>query len=147
MCRIRCGCSCVKEIFKFRASKRQELLLWHVGIVTSCRYLELLYVYLFRYFTRIRLTAFIKIVCCWCVNTVERCYTNLSRLQTIHTVEDLQPATRYSMKVTAYSDAGSTEVNILFATLTYTGGMANVLFVHRLYISFWGILNKPSFEE
>lgn len=42
-------------------------------------------------------------------------------LQTIHTVEDLHPATWYVMKVIAHSDAGSTESELKFATLNYHG--------------------------
>ena len=42
-------------------------------------------------------------------------------------MEDLRPATWYSMKVTAHSDAGSTECNMKFATLTYSGSEFNLI--------------------
>ena len=42
-------------------------------------------------------------------------------MQTQFTVQDLHPATWYVMIVTAHSDAGSTDSELKFATLTYTG--------------------------
>ncbi|WAR05588.1 DSCAM-like protein [Mya arenaria] len=53
------------------------------------------------------------------------------RRDTTHTVEDLRPATRYVMKVTAYSDAGSAETKLIFATLTYAGSTLEPLYVFR----------------
>ncbi|KAH3692732.1 hypothetical protein DPMN_193886 [Dreissena polymorpha] len=54
---------------------------------------------------------------------------NINWNTTVHVVEDLNPATRYSMKVTAYSDAGSTECQLVFGTLTFSGSVLEPLFV------------------
>jgi hypothetical protein len=43
------------------------------------------------------------------------------RVQTQFLVQDLHPATWYVMIVTANSDAGATDSELKFATLTYTG--------------------------
>ncbi|XP_074653669.1 cell adhesion molecule Dscam1-like [Tubulanus polymorphus] len=44
-------------------------------------------------------------------------------------VRDLHPATWYIMKVTAYNDAGLTEAELQFATLTYTGSTIKPIFI------------------
>ncbi|XP_046582612.1 Down syndrome cell adhesion molecule homolog [Haliotis rubra] len=50
---------------------------------------------------------------------------------TLFTVQDLHPATWYIMSVTAHSDAGSTESELRFATLTYTGSTILPIYVTR----------------
>lgn len=56
---------------------------------------------------------------------------NIQSNKTIHTVEDLHPATWYVMKVIAHSDAGSTESELKFATLTYHGHTITPLFITK----------------
>lgn len=56
---------------------------------------------------------------------------NVNWNTTTLTVEDLHPASRYTMLVTAYSDAGSSECTIKFSTLTYSGSTLEPLFVVR----------------
>ncbi|XP_064651143.1 cell adhesion molecule DSCAM-like isoform X4 [Lineus longissimus] len=53
-------------------------------------------------------------------------------------VQDLHPATWYIMKVTAYNDAGLTEAELKFGTLTYTGSTIRPIFiVHKQEIQFY----------
>lgn len=57
---------------------------------------------------------------------------------TFFTVEDLHPATWYLMKITAHSDAGSTECDLKFATLTYSGSTLQPLsVVHKNEVYFY----------
>ncbi|XP_062570430.1 cell adhesion molecule DSCAM-like isoform X2 [Saccostrea cucullata] len=56
---------------------------------------------------------------------------NVQSNKTVHTVEDLHPATWYVMKVVAHSDAGSTESELKFATLTYHGRTITPLFITK----------------
>ncbi|XP_053408969.1 cell adhesion molecule DSCAM-like isoform X3 [Mercenaria mercenaria] len=54
---------------------------------------------------------------------------NVNWNTTMVPVEDLHPASRYIMLVTAYSDAGSSECALKFSTLTYSGSTLEPLFV------------------
>ena len=47
-------------------------------------------------------------------------------------MRDLRPATWYMMKVTAYNDAGLTEAELKFATLTFTGSKRLLLLKNLL---------------
>ncbi|XP_052806024.1 LOW QUALITY PROTEIN: cell adhesion molecule DSCAM-like [Mya arenaria] len=67
----------------------------------------------------------------WGDNNWVEVNNNVNWNTTTHTVEDLRPATRYVMKVTAYSDAGSAETKLIFATLTYAGSTLEPLYVFR----------------
>ncbi|PVD26143.1 hypothetical protein C0Q70_13812 [Pomacea canaliculata] len=54
------------------------------------------------------------------------------------TVQDLHPATWYVMVVTAHSDAGSTDSELKFATLTYTGSTIEPIYVmHKQQVEFY----------
>ena len=48
--------------------------------------------------------------------------------QTHFTIQDLHPATWYVMQVVAFTDAGSKDTELKFATLTYTGSKYTVIF-------------------
>ncbi|KAK3107290.1 hypothetical protein FSP39_011199 [Pinctada imbricata] len=57
---------------------------------------------------------------------------------TILPVQDLHPATWYIMKVTAHSDAGSTESQLRFATLTYQGNpITPIVLDHKMEEHFY----------
>ena len=52
-------------------------------------------------------------------------------------ITDLSPGTWYSLLMTARNDAGATDAEYVFATLTLTGGMN--IFFERLFTSFQNI--------
>ncbi|KAK7466725.1 hypothetical protein BaRGS_00037167, partial [Batillaria attramentaria] len=57
---------------------------------------------------------------------------------TVFRIQDLHPATWYVMVVTAHSDAGSTDSELKFATLTYTGSTIEPIYVmHKQQVEFY----------
>jgi hypothetical protein len=59
-------------------------------------------------------------------------------VQTQFLVQDLHPATWYVMIVTANSDAGATDSELKFATLTYTGSKSRDFSLFVFLLSLYG---------